>query len=232
MINNLGIIIVAGGSGSRFGNDNKLLAKIDDKPVLLHTLSNFIKMCPTNHFILVSSSKFIDECKALLRCNLKDKEISIIKGGATRSKSVQNGLAALPDSATIVAIHDAARPLASSKLLSRCMEYFKKNGSCVAAKKVVNTIKEASSDGFVKKTLDRNKLWSIETPQIFYTEELKEAYLKTEVDNYNSTDDASVMEYIGKPVFLFENPSPNIKITYEEDIHYAEAVLKNQHNKE
>ena len=223
--NNLGIIIVAGGTGNRFGKENKLLEYISKYPVFIHSLLNFRGSCPDNQMVLVCHPDSINEYKKLADKFVPNNDFVYIKGGTERYNSVINGLNALPDHIEYVAIHDAARPLANKKLLNNCLESCKKLGSGIAAKKINDTIKSADKNGKITKTIDRENLWSIETPQVFKLEELKAAYQKIIKDKITVTDDAGAMEYTGYPVYLVENFDINTKITHQSDIKYIKAIM-------
>jgi 2-C-methyl-D-erythritol 4-phosphate cytidylyltransferase len=145
-------------------------------------------------------------------------EARIVEGGDTRMRSVFNGLKALPESAEFAAVHDAARPFATAKLLLGCFDAARKHGGAVVARRVVDTLKRADTDGFVLDTVDREGLWAVETPQIFPRTELLDAYDKAFAANIAATDDAGVMEASKAPVFLFEHKGDNRKITFPEDL--------------
>jgi 2-C-methyl-D-erythritol 4-phosphate cytidylyltransferase len=145
-----------------------------------------------------------------------------IAGGASRSESVRNALEAAPD-ASIVVIHDAARPLVSEELVRACIASVEAGADgAVAAAPVTDTIKEADSDGNVIRTLDRSTLWSIQTPQAFRADVLRRAL---QGDVANATDDASLVEALGGEVRIVEAPARNFKITWPEDLERAESLL-------
>lgn len=228
-IPNLGIIIVAGGAGARFGKHNKLFVKLADLPVFMHSVKNFINLCLPENFILVISNSECSTFKKELKRYLPDKNIKTVLGGKTRMHSVYNGLQVLLESRQFngfVAIHDAARPMASPEQLLNCLDAAKKYGGAVAAKRITDTVKQSSLDGLVTKTIDRASLWTVETPQIFPVNKLKSAYDKAFCDKIEATDDAGIMEHAGYPPFLLEHDEFNIKITYPRDIKTAELFLR------
>ena len=145
-----------------------------------------------------------------------------VVGGASRSESVRNAMAAVPD-ADIVVIHDAARPFVTADLVRDCIRVVEAGADgAVAAAPVTDTIKEADADGRVTRTLDRSRLWSIQTPQAFRADVLRRAL---EGDIASATDDASLVEAIGGDVRIVEAPASNFKITWPEDLARAEALL-------
>jgi 2-C-methyl-D-erythritol 4-phosphate cytidylyltransferase len=145
-----------------------------------------------------------------------------IAGGAARSESVRNALAAVPD-ADIVVIHDAARPFVTEELVRRCIDVVMGGADgAIAAAPVTDTIKEADEDGRVTRTLDRARLWSIQTPQVFRADVLRNAL---DGDVAFATDDASLVESLGGDVRVVESTPRNFKITWPEDLERAEALL-------
>jgi 2-C-methyl-D-erythritol 4-phosphate cytidylyltransferase len=148
--------------------------------------------------------------------------IERIAGGAVRSESVRNALAAAPD-ADIVVIHDAARPFVTGDLVRRCIEVVEAGADgAIAAAPVTDTIKAADADGRVVKTIDRSSLWSIQTPQVFRAGILRKAL---EGDVVGATDDASLVESLGGDVRIVESTPSNFKITWPEDLDRAESLL-------
>jgi 2-C-methyl-D-erythritol 4-phosphate cytidylyltransferase len=145
-----------------------------------------------------------------------------VAGGSARSESVRNALAAVPE-ADIVVVHDAARPLVTEELVRECIGVVDGGADgAIAAAPVTDTIKEADPAGRVVRTLDRGRLWSIQTPQVFRADVLRRAL---EGDVSMATDDASLVEALGGDVRIVESTSPNFKITWPEDLERAEALL-------
>lgn len=224
MENLLGIIIVAGGSSSRYGEKNKLLEPIDKIPVFAHSMINFRNCCPDNQIVLVCSETYLSAYTNIINMLIPDNKFILTQGGAVRSDSVINGLNMLPKRIKYAAIHDAARPLATAPLLKKCLSSCISNGSGVAAKRITDTLKTADDRGKVLKTIDRSKTWAIETPQIFRFDDIKAAYEYVKEKGIIVTDDAGAMETFGKDVFLVENQDYNFKITYPMDLPIAEFI--------
>jgi len=220
----LGIIIVAGGGSSRYGEKNKLLETIDRVPVFAHSLINFRNCCPDNQIVLVCNENYLSAYKNMINVLIPDNKFIFTQGGTTRSYSVINGLNMLSEKIKYVAIHDAARPLATSSLLNKCLSSCIANGSGVAAKRITDTLKTADERGKVLKTIDRSSSWTIETPQMFRFDDIKAAYKYIKEKGITVTDDAGAMEHFGKDVFLVENQDYNFKITYPMDLPIAEFV--------
>ena len=215
----LGLIIAAGGTGSRFSKEkHKLFIELNGKPLFINTIMNFTDIILEKNMILVINKDLEKDFKTHLSLQLPNYFIKLVTGGTDRMHSVYNGIKALPENIEYVAIHDAARPYASAKLLLDCFKMAKTFGSAVPAKKVTDTLKVADSDNLVKSTLDRSSIWKIETPQVFKKNELTNAYEKAFKENFSGTDDASVMENAGFRPYLMENLEKNIKITYPMDL--------------
>ena len=178
LFSQLGVIVAAAGSSSRFAGGNKLLQIFTGLPVFCHCLKNFFAADSPCVCLLVVPVSARAEFHDLLTAHLPElsTRVQIIAGGATRMASVLAGLEALPSSCRYVAVQDAARPLSSADLLRRCLESAQRDGSGVAARRLTDTIKLATADGKVIKTLDRNSLWAAVTPQVFRRELLLKAY--------------------------------------------------------
>lgn len=224
-IGNLGIVIAAGGSASRYGKGNKLFEKLAGVPLFIHSIRSFMTLCPPENIILSCAEKEIEKFKRELNRHLKGLKIRFVKGGASRTESVYNGISALSETVEIVAVHDAARPFASAALLLNCVKSCAKYDGAIAARPVTDTVKRADKNHLIKETLDRSVLWTVETPQVFILEKLKKAYLKALKSKKHFTDDAGIMEYAGYSVCLVENPDFNIKITYPADLKYAARII-------
>jgi 2-C-methyl-D-erythritol 4-phosphate cytidylyltransferase len=151
-----------------------------------------------------------------------DSRVERVAGGAARSESVRNALAVAPD-ADIVVIHDAARPFVTEDLVHRCIEAIEAGADgAIAAARVTDTIKEADAQRRVTRTLDRSRLWAIQTPQAFRADVLRGAL---EGDITSATDDAMLVESLGGDVRIVEAPPGNFKVTWPDDLARAEALL-------
>jgi len=225
MNNDLGIVIVAGGSSTRYGAKPKLLESFSGYPLFIHSLLNFRNSCPDEQIVIVCHKTLLQEFKDLTIKFIPNSNFSFTTGGKERYNSVINGLHIFDNHIKYVAIHDAARPLAKQELLINCLKSCQDKGSGVAAKKINDTIKLTTDDGNVLKTIDRTHLWAIETPQVFRLDNLLTAYRKIINDSINVTDDAGAMEYAGFPVYLVENQNVNIKVTYQADKKFIEVLL-------
>ncbi len=216
-------IIVAGGKGSRFGKDvPKQFTDLAGMPMIYHSLIVFSGIC---EIILVLPAEFTGHWQSVLH----DKKIrishSVVEGGETRAGSVQNGLKMIPDdNDVLVAVHDAARPLVSAKLAAKAFEEAEEFGSAVPVIPVHDTIREINEG--LSKAVDRNRLRKVQTPQVFKIQSLLDAYQQELNPSY--TDDASLVEALGRKVHYFPGSAVNFKVTTPEDLTIAEAWLKNQ----
>lgn len=217
-------IIVAAGSSSRMGFD-KLLARLGDAPVILHTLRAF-QVCPDiDSFLVVAAPERAEVIERLSDDEGFTKLRGFISGGAARHHSVNAGLEALPDDCGFVAVHDGARPLIHPQQISRCIARARECGAAACARPLVETLKRADSGGLVTGSVDREGLWIMETPQVFSRPLLTEAYAAVLRDGAIVTDEVSAVERAGHPVHLVSNPFPNLKITWPEDLAIAERLL-------
>jgi 2-C-methyl-D-erythritol 4-phosphate cytidylyltransferase len=225
LLSDCGLIVAAGGSSSRFAQGNKLLVDLAGLPVFCHCLRAFLPLVPPGQVVLVvPAAQEEDFLAALTAADMQDR-LCVVHGGDSRQASVQAGLAALPSSATLVAVQDAARPLVTAELLSRCVLSTRQVGSGVAAHRVVDTIKTATAAGLVSDTLERQRLWAAETPQVFRSDWLTQAYARVSEHNLAVTDDAEAVQLAGYPVQLVESRQANVKITHGADLILAASIL-------
>ena len=212
-------IIVAAGNGTRMGGvKNKVFLKLGERTVIEYTLNAFLSCKEIDDIILVTRECDIELCK-------KFKDIKVIPGGKTRQESVYLGLSEAKNS-DIVAIHDGARALVSSHSIEDAIKDAKIFGAAALGVSSKDTLKVIDDDGFIKETLDREKIYNIQTPQIFKTADIIKAHEKAIKDNFIATDDCALYEkYIGK-VKITKGSYDNIKLTTPEDMQVAENILK------
>ena len=221
-------IIVSAGKGQRFMEGRKkqffLLA---DKPILTHTLDKF-ENCPLiDSILLVVGQEDMDYClKEIIEKNRYRKISQIVPGGKRRQDSVKNGMDALSRDANIVVIHDGVRPFVTRGMIEDSIHSAQRFGAVVLAMPVKETIKIANADGTVLKTLDRESLWQIQTPQTFQAHVIIEAYQKATENGFVGTDDASLVERLGMKVHILPGSYTNIKITTPEDLILANLFLR------
>jgi len=227
-------LICAAGQGKRMGlGHNKLFLELEGEPVLIHTLKVWEKHERIRHIVVVvarEERELID--KMIVEAGLT-KVRPLTMGGTERQQSVFNGLNSYeakerPD---MILIHDGARPFITESLIDQVIEATEEYGAAVLAVPVKDTIKQATKNKFIDKTLDRSKLWSIQTPQAFRYTEIIKAHQQAEILGIQATDDAALMEVLGHQVYLVEGDYTNIKLTTPEDIELAEFLLKKRRNR-
>jgi len=220
-----GIVIVAGGSGSRMGSDMpKQFLKLAGKPVLVHTLRRFLEFDPEISMVVVlspSHQKYWDE---ILESNRLPSDIMVAPGGQTRFESVRNGLARMKE-VDIIGIHDAVRPLVSVETLERCFHAASLTGSGIPVTDMEDTIRILDSEGH-SRHLNRDRLKRVQTPQVFRAKEIRHAYNHPYDPAY--TDDASVYESCFDEVTLVSGNPENIKITTPLDLKLAALLIRLQ----
>lgn len=217
-------VIVCAGSGTRMGGEiNKVFLPLGESTVIDHTINAIAQVFEISEIVLVTRECDILECMEHIKNT--SKNIKIIKGGKTRQESVYNGLLCVKDS-DIVAIHDGARALVLPQTVKAVIEDAKKFGASTVGVSSKDTLKLVDEDGFIKETLDREKIFNIQTPQVFNTKEIIKAHEKAIKDGFSATDDCALYEkYIGK-VKITEGRYDNIKLTTPDDMETAENILK------
>ncbi len=226
-------IIVAAGSGTRFGSEiPKQFLEIAGKSLLFHTLERFENCAAIDEIILVLAESEIENFRALSRNQNLEKLKKIISGGKTRAESVANGLSAVDGKCEIVAVHDGARPLVSVEEISATIEKASQTGAACLTAKVTDTIKKIENDN-IAATIDRETLRRALTPQCFKIEILRQAFENADL-NESATDECFLVEKIGYKIAFVDGSAKNIKITTREDFLMAEVFLseiKNQKSK-
>lgn len=232
MTEHVGIVVVAGGSGSRMGAAMpKQFLEIAGRAVLVRTIERMREALPEAEIVVVLPEAHVElwrECYEKSECKV---EHSIALGGATRFDSVQSGIAALSDDCELIAVHDGVRPMLSVEMIRRGVECAAENGAAVPVIAVVDSIREVDSAG--SHAVDRSRLRAVQTPQVFRAALLREAYEAIGAsleDRSKATDDASVVEMAGYKVALYEGESQNLKLTTPTDLSVAEVILANGAN--
>jgi len=220
-------IVVAGGSGERFGRaEGKQVALVAGRPVVSWSLRALDQAC-LSHIILVCPADRFDEYHAGAVAPLSLRTpITLVAAGVTRQDSVRSGVSALPTGTDVVVVHDGARPLVSSEVIRGAVAKLMDNSHAdgvVVGHPSVDTLKRVEN-GRIVETVDRQQVWSAQTPQVFRAEALRRAHAHA-ATNELGTDDAVLVERDGGTVLMFEGPRDNIKVTLPEDFAYVESVL-------
>jgi len=220
-------VIVAAGKGTRMGPTvDKLFLEVAGRPVVAHTWQRFNDAACIGEIVLVvrdgMQSAFTDLAG---QCEFQ-KPYRLVVGGKERQDSVTNGLSALSNSVEVVAIQDGARPCTSIALIESTIAAAREMGAAVAALPVTDTIKESADGRFAERTVDRSKLWAVQTPQTFRVEVIRRALAEVKRQRLHVTDDTAACELIGQPVRLVAGAAPNPKVTVPNDLPYIELLLK------
>ncbi len=215
-------IIVAGGSGKRMASNlPKQFIELNGKPILMHSIAAFSQNVYQPKIILVISKDEEVFWKKLIEKHHFEIPHQIVFGGKERFHSVKNALAQIIDENAFIAVHDGVRPLVNQKTISNCFKLAQINGNAIAAIPSKDSIRKLSSNQ--SEALIRSEIYLVQTPQTFSFKQLKEAYLQDYKEEF--TDDASVVEKAGYPIYLENGYEYNFKITFKEDIVIAEAIL-------
>ena len=205
---------------------DKIFAMLHGKPVLYWSIAAFQECEDINEIVIVTRAEKVAEVQKLVAAEKLTKVASVVEGGAERHLSVWNGLRAIQaEGSRHVAIHDAARPLVTPKLISACIVLANKHGSACCASPIPDTVKRASYEMLVTDDVERRNLWAMQTPQVFSSALIMQAYASVMARNELVTDEVSAIQKIGKRVALFENEDYNFKITFPRDLPLAEQVI-------
>lgn len=225
-------VILAAGAGRRMRKHTpKLFLLIAGVPLILHTLRRFAASATVQKVILVLAKNQIKKCRSLIRsdCNLRGLQCLYQTGGRRRQDSVRKGLECLDDDCDIVVIHDGARPFVSPRLIDRCVKMAYRTGSVVPGLSVRNTIKVVTEKGIVKETFPRDSYREIQTPQVFRVDIIREACLRAAKKGVEVTDDAMLVEQLGRKVFVLKGEPENFKVTFPIDLLLANSIsIKNK----
>ena len=220
----VGVVIVAAGSGSRVGGGElKQFRWVVGKPMLLHSVQTFQRRADVAMVVCVIPRDAVgDPPPWIFQSDIERLLLSV--GGRVRSESVANGLEDMPDEVRYVLVHDAARPLATDAMIDRVVAVMRTGKGAIAALPVVDTLKEVDESGHIVRTVARDRLWRAQTPQGFPREMLERAHLEARRDGVAATDDAALCERLGLPVVVVRGSERAMKITDEDDFTRAEAL--------
>lgn len=225
-------IIVAAGSGSRMGADTtKQFMTLCKKPVVMHSVLAFEKSDYIDEIVIVAREDEVSKYKPLLEKYGIKKVSAVVSGGETRQESVMKGMEAISPKSDFVAIHDGARPLVTEQIIKSVMLNAYKFKAASAAAPSKDSTKMVSDSHFIEKTVERDKLWLMQTPQVFYADLYRAALLNAIERKFEGTDDCALAEFAGFPVKVVDCGYENIKITTPIDLKIAEAIL-NARNEE
>ena len=226
VVQDVGVVIVAGGSGSRASGSSGELKQfrwVGDKPMLLHAVHAFQRRTDVALVVCVlPRSHAADPPPWLFQCDLD--RLLVSTGGKDRGESVMSGLEDLPDELTVAVIHDAARPLVTDATIDAVIAEARKGHGAVAALPVVDTLKEVDAHGRITRTIDRDRLWRAQTPQAFPLRMIEHAYVEATRAGVTATDDAALVERLGLDVVVVRGSERAMKVTEESDFARVERL--------
>ncbi|HEX6252162.1 MAG TPA: 2-C-methyl-D-erythritol 4-phosphate cytidylyltransferase [Gemmatimonadaceae bacterium] len=220
----VGVVIVAAGESTRAGGGElKQFRWVAGKPMLLHSVLAFQERSDVGMVVCVLPRAYAgDPPPWLFQCDLERMLVSV--GGHERGESVANGLEDLPEELSIVAIHDAARPLVPAEVIERVIAQARSGTGAVPALPVTDTLKSVDAAGRITRTIDRDRLWRAQTPQAFPRQMIVRAYTEARAAGVSGTDDAALCERLGLPVVVVAGSERSLKITRDSDFARAEAI--------
>lgn len=220
-------IIVGAGKGVRMNRSTpKQYLLLQGRPVLCHTVMAFSRCPEVDTIVLVVPEKDISYCRERLLSGLHiGKPVTVIAGGKRRQNSVYNGILSIDGTDGIVVIHDGVRPLIRPETISRCISEAKSSGACILGVPLQDTLKMVGHDSLVRRTVDRERLWAAQTPQAFRYQLIRDAHEAAAKAGFETTDDAALLERMDIPVTVLMGTRENLKITTNEDLLLAGAIL-------
>lgn len=222
------VILPAAGKSSRFGlhqqqNKKKVFVDLKGRPVWVRTAEHFVNRSDVVQTIIAVSEEDLEWFKEKFRPNLAFMNVEIIAGGAERADSVERALARVRADVDFVAVHDAARPLLAKEWVDEVFDAAVQTGGAILAAPVTATLKRVDSRQAIEETVPRTGLWEAQTPQVFRRQLLLDAFAKRGTSQ--PTDEAQLVEAIGAPVKIVSCSRMNLKITTQEDLRMAAALL-------
>lgn len=218
-------LILAAGRGVRMGGPKAFLP-LRDKPLLAWTLRAFEPLPWIHEIIVVVAPEDTQRCQEEVILSYGSAKSRVVTGGKERQDSLAKGFEAIGEPCCLVAVHDGARPLVEAATVEAALRAARQDGAAVVAVPAKDTIKLADEQGWVQETLDRRRIWMVQTPQVYRYETLRLALDEAHRQQRFATDDAALVEALGKPVRIVPGSYENIKITTPEDLLCAEVILR------
>lgn len=224
-------VILVGGSGTRVGGgETKQMIKVCGEPLIVHTLRAFQNSEHISEIVVVAKEDELPIYEVFKKEFNFTKITAVVKGGATRQQSAKNGFDAISENSDYVAIHDGARALITGEQIKEVVMSAIAHGSAIAATRATDTIKY--SEGVkISETVPRENIWLAQTPQVFRDEIYRAAIYTSEKEGFVGTDDSSLVEHIGLPVYLVDTGADNFKVTFKSDILRAEQIISEREKK-
>lgn len=220
----VGAVITAAGESRRMEGLDKIFATVAGRPVLAHVLHAFQACAAVDQIVVVLNEASLEQGNRLVRERGFSKVSAVCQGGQRRQDSVWQGISRLKDCGWVV-VHDGARPCVTPDLIEQGLSQATESGAAIAALPANETIKAVSRDGLIASTPGRANLWTAQTPQVFRSDIIVEAYERNTED---ATDDAYLVEAVGHRVKVYRGSPENIKITTPLDLALADFILRNR----
>ena len=226
-------VVPSAGYGTRMGSGTpKQFLQLGDVPLLVHVLRVLESNRMISEIVLVVPRDAVTSCREeLLPPFAFSKISSVVAGGTRRQDSVWNGLQSVDERTKIVVVHDAVRPFVTGRMVEEVVDGARTHGAAIVAIPLHDTVKRVAADGMIEMTLDRQRLWSAQTPQAFDVEWLRQAHRSSQAADVEATDDAFLVERIGHRVSIVNGSPDNIKVTRPADLVMGEAILAARRNR-
>lgn len=220
-------LVPAAGLGLRMGGSvRKQFRFLGGVPLVVHSLRILQASPVIDRIIMAVPQADIAYCRAeIVDAHRFTKVADVVAGGQERQDSVRNALAVVDERVEIVLVHDAVRPFLTESMVANVVTAAKATGAAIIALPMRDTVKQVGEDRVIQRTVDRRPLWLAQTPQAFRRDWLQEAHRKAQAEGVTATDDASLLEWMGRPVTVVEGSGENIKVTRPEDMVIGEAIL-------
>ena len=230
MNRHISTLIPAAGEGSRMAMKvKKPYLTLAQKPILAHTIQRFEENSAVDEIFVIVNEADVEACQATVLAPYAFQKVqALVAGGASRQMSVYNGMCALSTDVDFVIVHDGVRPFVTNETIFACLAAADEWGAAVAAVPVKETIKVANAAGFIAETPVRDRLWTVQTPQVFRKSLLEEAHRTAQERRYTATDDAALVEQLGAAVKLVQGQETNLKITTPVDLRIAEGQIADE----
>lgn len=225
-MSNFAVILPAAGKSSRFRDKHykKPFVPLGGKPVWLYSVERFLARSDVKQVILVIAAEDRELFQQKFAANVMFLGIDVVDGGVERADSIQNAMAKLKPEIDFVAVHDAARPCIADEWIARVFAAAEKSDAAILGVPVASTLKRVAASGEIEETVSRANLWEAQTPQVFRRSLLEEAYAKRA--GFQATDDAQLVERLGRKVAVVAGSPINMKITTQDDLRFAEQAIK------
>jgi len=222
-VRDVAVVVPAGGLGRRVGSRTpKQLLRLGPETILALAAAHFTRHPAVSRVIVAAPAPYLAQSRRALATLRTGARVDVVAGGSERQESVWLGMQAVPEGTALIVVHDAVRPFITRALIDRVLAAARAGGGAVCALPIAETVKRVR-DGIVETTVDRSRLWAVQTPQAFRAELLREAHEKARRDGFLGTDESMLVERLGHPVAVVPGLPDNVKITTADDLRRARA---------